>query len=461
MPRRPRTAGIAASVALAVALLAGLLVAPAASAEPAELLFTDEIDDYARYDGADTCSPTDKPGATALRTLVLDAYPGTTGHISRSCVGGVDSEHYEGRAFDWMVSASSQRDIAYEFLDWLLADDAYGNEHAMARRLGVMYIIFDHKMWRAYQPEAGWQPYEGSNPHTDHIHISMSWDGALKDTTWFTGNDLGLRLDPLRHAATWRDPARLDVFRLGRDGELQQRTWQQPGWDTWHDLGGDLASSPAATWWRKQLWVFALGAEGTLVQRRWSPTSGWDPWTDTGMRITAAPGVTAYEQRLDVVVRTTTGSVAIRTLKGSTWTRWKDLGGQISAPPAVVRTADQRVDVFVRGTTGHLHQRSKGARGWGDWADRGGLLTSGPSATTFGRRELNVAVRTVRGTVSHRYDAGEGWSAWFELGGRHVSGPAAASVPKRRIDLLTRGRAGQLSQNVYTPDTGWSGWVAR
>ena len=52
--------------ATSIALLAGVLVAltpGVASAEPVEQLFTDQIDPYADYDGADSCSPTDKPGA--------------------------------------------------------------------------------------------------------------------------------------------------------------------------------------------------------------------------------------------------------------------------------------------------------------------------------------------------------------------------------------------------------------
>ena len=47
----------------------------------------------------------------------------------------------------------------------------------MARRLGVMYIIFNRRIWRAYG-DPGWGAYSGTNPHTDHIHISLSYDGS-------------------------------------------------------------------------------------------------------------------------------------------------------------------------------------------------------------------------------------------------------------------------------------------
>src|SRR5688572_12359248 len=136
-----------AAAVTTIALLAGLAVtlsSGAASAEPVEGLFSDKIEDHADYDGADTCSPNDKPGAVALKNLLLASYPGTTAHIGRACGSG-SSEHYEGRAIDWMVSAETQRGMAEDFFRWLLADDAYGNDNAMVRRLGIMYIIFDRE----------------------------------------------------------------------------------------------------------------------------------------------------------------------------------------------------------------------------------------------------------------------------------------------------------------------------
>ncbi len=110
----PRHAGKTV-VATLIALIAGVVVALApggvASAEPADGLFTDQIDDYADYDGADSCSAGDKPGAVALMTAILAAYPGTSAYISRACAGGT-SEHEEGRAIDWMVSAETQGHLA-------------------------------------------------------------------------------------------------------------------------------------------------------------------------------------------------------------------------------------------------------------------------------------------------------------------------------------------------------------
>jgi hypothetical protein len=98
-------------------------------------------------------------------------------------VGG-KSEHKEGRAWDWGIQYPHP--AADALLNWLLAPDQHGNQHAMARRFGIMYMIWNYKIWKAYQPEKGWQTYTGSSPHTDHVHFSFSWDGANKKTSYWT-----------------------------------------------------------------------------------------------------------------------------------------------------------------------------------------------------------------------------------------------------------------------------------
>jgi MYXO-CTERM domain-containing protein len=153
--------------------------------EPPTPSFGPGIDAYAGYDGQDSCDPTAKPGAIAFRDFVLKTYPCTTsGGITRDCSVGGTSEHKEGRAWDWMLDYPHP--AADAFLGWLLKPDEHGNPHAMARRMGIMYMIWNNQIWKAYQPDKGWQPYSGSSPHTDHVHFSFSWDGALQKTSFWT-----------------------------------------------------------------------------------------------------------------------------------------------------------------------------------------------------------------------------------------------------------------------------------
>jgi hypothetical protein len=179
------------SVVVLLGLLGALTVSvlPAAAA-PVTRMPSKAIEVMSPYQAQSTCNPTPKPGTLALSKLVMAAYPGTgTSGISRDCSIGGRSEHKEGRAWDWHVAYSNpkQRAQAVDFAHWLFATDPYGNTFAQARRLGVMYVIWNHKIWSSYNAGAGWRPYTGPDPHTGHMHISLSWAGAQKKTSYWTG----------------------------------------------------------------------------------------------------------------------------------------------------------------------------------------------------------------------------------------------------------------------------------
>lgn len=173
---------------LATAVLVAVGLAPAASAAPPTPSFGSAIDRYASYVGQTTCDPVAKPGVVGFRDLIKAEYGRGDMGIVRACDAGGTSEHKEGRALDYAFNAGDPAQVAQanDLLNWLLATDRYGNTHALARRFGLMYVIWNRRIWKAYEPSAGWQAYNGDNPHTDHIHFSFSWAGARKQTTWWT-----------------------------------------------------------------------------------------------------------------------------------------------------------------------------------------------------------------------------------------------------------------------------------
>jgi hypothetical protein len=181
-------------LALLVAALIAvpLLVAQAGAAgafygTPVTPSFGAAIEPLSSYEPPATCLSSVTPGVRTLQTLLARAYTWKTSFGTlRRCSGKATSEHNEGRALDWMLNASNANDVrlASTVLTWLLKTDTSGNQFANARRLGIMYIIWNRKMWRAYDASAGWRPYTGSVPHTDHIHFSLSWAGARGQDTW-------------------------------------------------------------------------------------------------------------------------------------------------------------------------------------------------------------------------------------------------------------------------------------
>ncbi len=202
----PRSSVLRASVgSLLAAVLAStaLLAAGSASAAPVPYApaYHAGIDPYSSYEAESTCSIKPKPGVVAWRDLLIRTYGSRWNNISRACSASV-SGHEEGRALDYgnLATNATQKVQADALFGWLFKTDVHGNRHAMARRLGIQYIQYNNRMWRAYDPDAGWKPQMLSGKacstlgsgyttacHRDHIHFSFSWAGALKKTSYFTG----------------------------------------------------------------------------------------------------------------------------------------------------------------------------------------------------------------------------------------------------------------------------------
>jgi peptidoglycan hydrolase-like protein with peptidoglycan-binding domain len=212
-------AATATGLALAIGAPAQAATPVRTPAVPANL--PTGIEAMAPYTPQTSCEWTDKPGSIALGNLLKATYPDTSYGVSRPCTGTMDSEHYDGRAVDWMntIRKPAQAAQATAVLNWLFAADAAGNKYANARRLGVMYIIWNGQIWGSYNPV--WKPYStcASHPetsydttcHRDHMHFSLSWAGAMKRTSFWTGavaaNDYGpCRTAGLAYAAPYTGP---------------------------------------------------------------------------------------------------------------------------------------------------------------------------------------------------------------------------------------------------------------
>ena len=181
-----------------LALLATLVLAPAASAdeEPAPEDGGSAIEDYASYVGQSVCHPKPRKGTVALGTYLVETYGGGGGATGRACGGGA-SEHKDGRAIDWTLDATKKADrkIAKRFLKDVFATDEEGNTHALARRMGIMYVIWNDHMYSAWDRFAiddylssGCKSKKKCSKtlrHRDHVHISLSMPGAKGKTSWY------------------------------------------------------------------------------------------------------------------------------------------------------------------------------------------------------------------------------------------------------------------------------------
>jgi hypothetical protein len=170
------------------------------------------VEDRSPYLPQVSCDPIIKPGVHAFEQFVLNTWKrGYSGGATRACGKGGLSEHKEGRAWDWMLNPNNYEDVVagQRVINWLLADDAVN-----ARRVGIMYIIWNRRIWGIYNSDAGWRHYGGPDPHYSHIHFSFGWNGAEERTSWWTGRVAPIEYGPCRKYIGDPVPAYGDTINL-------------------------------------------------------------------------------------------------------------------------------------------------------------------------------------------------------------------------------------------------------
>jgi len=184
---------------VAAVMSAACLAGPAAEAAGTEGVEGSglPVEDYASYDPQTTCTKKPRAGTIALGEWLVATYGGAGGAVNRPCSGSGASEHKDGRAVDWTLDADNPADrkLARAFLASAFATDAAGNPAALARRMGIMYVIWSDNFYPAYhqfQPDS----YLSSScrskrkcsktlRHRDHMHISLSKAGAKGLTSFY------------------------------------------------------------------------------------------------------------------------------------------------------------------------------------------------------------------------------------------------------------------------------------
>lgn len=186
---------------LTTALLTLLLLTGLVGAAPSAWARDETpVEDYAAYQPQTTCRRTVQPGTAELARWINRRFDGGTATASlRRCRSGGTSEHKDGRAIDWTMNARSRSDriVVRELLTLLRRTDAAGNEDALARRMGVMYVIWNDRMYAAWNGFAAEDYLNGgcrsvktcstTLRHRDHVHVSLGRPGARAATSWYAG----------------------------------------------------------------------------------------------------------------------------------------------------------------------------------------------------------------------------------------------------------------------------------
>src|SRR3954465_7887685 len=127
---------------------------------PADKLLKLPIESY-QYDYAKKCLKHPQKGTVALEAWLAKHAGGSFWGDMRCEKWGKNSAslHAEGRAIDWHLDVhdGGDRAEAKRLINLFLAPDKLGNEHALARRMGIQELIWNCTSW--WSGPGGMQKY--------------------------------------------------------------------------------------------------------------------------------------------------------------------------------------------------------------------------------------------------------------------------------------------------------------
>lgn len=208
-----------------------------------------------------------------LKSQIDAAFPGrlrgADGTIGDTAHAGTTSDHNP------IVYAALGSTPVVTALD-ITSDPAHGVDCGavteairLSRDVRVKYVIWSRRMFSSYASNGvaawTWRPYSGSDPHTNHFHISVQPTVAADDRRlWTIGGAMSAHTDALIEAAN-----------LG----LEKASDGTPCYFTTRRLADER--------WQKLIWLYLK-----LVYENWAPTR--DEWLAAGGEASAYDALAVY-----------------------------------------------------------------------------------------------------------------------------------------------------------------------
>ena len=245
-------------------------------------------------------------------------------------------------------------------------------------------------------------------------------DGALwmterKDGAWYDWSSVG-EVSTSDPATAGRGSVWSGVFWRGTNNAIWYTGWDG-GWSAPHSLGGTFTSGPAvAMMSTSRVDVFARGSDnalyhntGTGASEYFTATWSWSGWENLGGVLASDPAAVSWgPDRIDVFARGTDNALLHICWNGTTWSEWENLGGILCSGPGVASWGSGRLDVFMRGPSDSLwHKSYSGA--WSSWENLGGVITSDPDAVSVAVNSIDVFARGSDNALWHTWWDGSAW----------------------------------------------------
>ncbi|GAA3440317.1 glycoside hydrolase family 27 protein [Kutzneria kofuensis] len=196
-------------------------------------------------------------------------------------------------------------------------------------------------------------------------------------------------------------------------------------------------------------------AHGTVMLK----LSGTDltPGRDLGGNASDSPALVRFDDtHAYTFVRDVSGQLAESTVGSG---KWAKLGGpthdQIVGQPAAYASGADRVDVFVRGTDNAAYQRTFEHGRWGNWVKLGGNLTDSPTVAFTSPTQWTLVARGADGKVWQRGSGGYGnWTSLGSPSDKPIYGRPSAVADANGTHIVVR--AFDDSAWLWEQNTGWT-----
>lgn len=303
--------------------------------------------------------------------------------------------------------------------------------------------------------------------------------------------------------AVSRGGQRVNVFHLGRDGNVHHKVRDSGGTDgsPWENLGGHkgdralIGDLSAISCGPDQLDLFAQSYHQREIFHkawdgtRWGPQWGKpappaeDGWESLGGTINRSEfrmyhpvGVATGMFRFDVF-HVGTDQRLYRRWWSIDWrpklpNGWENLGGPVAGDVAAVSLGADRLDLFVRGTDRAIYHKAWDGAAWspsqGGWNSLGGIISrdasSDPVAVSSGPDRLDVFHVGRDERVYHKQWDGRTWNpgqrSWWSVGGGEVLGaPVPVSCRSGLLELFVIGTDRRPYRKVSMDGAPWSNWI--
>ncbi len=298
---------------------------------------------------------------------------------------------------------------------------------------------------------------------------SFEHDGRL----WFLFGDTGCsRAHLTTLAATFRNPAHIDLFFLAESGIVNIMS----GTDPWQNpvplCGARFAGATrlaAVSRDPRHMEVFVIGEDG-IIRGRWFWDGTWHDWYVLGdAQFNQTAGIAAVSRdpkHMEVFVIGKDGVIRGRWFWDNAWHDWYVLGDaqfNQTAGIAAVSRDPRHMEVFAIGEDGIIRGRWFWDDKWHDWyvlGDQPFSQTAGVAAASLGPDHMEVFASGPDGLMRARSFLVDTWHDWYVVGSKRFSqdaGVAAVSPGNRRLDVFAIGND-LVPWGTSFKNPVWSNW---